>query len=192
MARSGETIDNPVTGERIDFRETARDTGGESVAFDYYLRPDGFAVGKVPHVHPRQEERFDVREGGLGVRIDGDEWTATPEARFAIPSGTTHTVWNAGSDEMHAVVELRPAEAVESFFETMFGLARDGKTNDTGLPGPLQLAVIARAFRGEFAVAGVTRPLQRSLASAIAPVGRFVGHQASYARYSGGAGENTR
>lgn len=183
MVRSDEVLENPTTGERIRFRKTARDTDGEALKFDYYLRPGGFALGKIDHVHPYQEERFDVREGRLGVRIDGDEWTATPGTRFAILSGTPHTVWNEGPGEMHAVIEIRPALAIESFFETTFSLARDGKTNGVGLPNPLQLAVLAREFREEFAVGAVPRPLQQALALAVAPVGRFVGYRGRYARY---------
>ena len=183
MARSGEIIDNPVTGERIEFRETAADTGGDAVVFDYYLAPGGFALGKVDHVHSRQEERFEVTEGRLGVRIDGDEWTATPGTRFAVLPETSHTVWNDGSDVMHAVVEIRPALAIEEFFETMFGLARDGRTNSMGLPNPLQLAAVVREFPAELHLAGLPRPVQQGLAAAIAPVGRLAGYRGRYPRY---------
>lgn len=183
MARQGDVLNNPATGERIEFRRTASDTAGEAVAFDYYLAPGGFAVGKVDHVHPHQEERFEVRSGTLGVRIDGDEWTATPGTRFAVPAQTAHTVWNAGDSEMHAVVEIRPALAIETFFETAFGLARDGETNRTGLPGPLQLAVLAEAFEDEIRAAAVPGPLQRALVAALAPIGRAAGYRAAYPRY---------
>lgn len=187
MARQGDVIENPATGERIEFRKTARGTDGEALRFDYYLRPGGFAVGKFDHVHPRQEQRFDVREGRLGVRIDGDEWAATPGTRFAVLPGVPHTVWNDGDGEMHAIVEFRPALAIETFFETTFGLAVEGKTNAVGLPGPLQLAVLADEFREEFAFGAVPRPLQRALAAASAPLGRLLGYRARYPRYSGDA-----
>jgi mannose-6-phosphate isomerase-like protein (cupin superfamily) len=118
MARQEDVLQNPVTGERIEFRRTARDTGGEALTFDYHLAPGGFALGKIDHVHPGQEERFEVRSGTLGVRIDGDEWTATPGTRFAVPDETPHTVWNAGDSELHALVEIRPALNLETFFET--------------------------------------------------------------------------
>ncbi|WP_233710629.1 cupin domain-containing protein [Natronococcus pandeyae] len=172
------TLENPVTGERLAFREET----DAVLRFDYTLEPGGFAVGKVDHVHPNQEERFAVQSGRLGVRIDGDEWTATPGTRFSILSDTPHTVWNDGSNEMHAVVELRPGLELKSFFETIHGLARDGETNEWGLPGPLQLAVLADAYREEFALAGVPIPVQRVLASATAPVGRLAGHRARYER----------
>ena len=184
MPQQGQVIENPVTGERAEFRTTADDSAGRSLQFDYYLQPDGFAVGRIDHVHPNQEERFEVRAGKLGVRIDGDEWTATPGTRFAVLPETPHTVWNAGEEEMHAVVEIRPALNIEYFFETMFGLARDGKTNGMGLPNPLQLAVVANAFRDEFSIGGVPLSVQRALASMAAPVGRLVGYRASYPQYS--------
>jgi hypothetical protein len=57
LVRPGDQIENPVTGERIVFRETARETEGALLAFDYVLRPGGSVP--FPHVHPRQMERFD-------------------------------------------------------------------------------------------------------------------------------------
>ena len=172
-----------MTGERIEFRRTADGTG-DALTFDYYLRPGGFAVGKADHVHPRQEERLEVRNGRLGVRIDGDEWTATPGTRFAILPGTPHTVWNDGSETMHAVVEIRPALDIGTFFETTYGLARDGRTNAVGLPGPLQLAVLANEFRDEIRLAALPRRLHRAAAAAVAPVGRLAGYRARYPRYA--------
>ena len=192
MARQGTTLGNPVTGERIEFRETASETGGEAVEFDYYLEPGGFALWKVDHVHPKQEERFDVRAGRLGVRIDGDEWTATPGSRFAVLPGTPHTVWNSGETEMHAVVEIRPALAIETLFETAYGLARDGKTNRWGIPGALQTAVLADAFEDEIRPAAVPGVVHRALVGATAPVGRLAGYRARYSRYGESSTEPPR
>lgn len=174
------TIANPATGERIAFRNRT----DELLRFDYYLEPDGFAVGKVDHVHPQQNERIDVKAGRLGVRIEGDEWTATSGTAFGVPSGTTHTIWNDGDEPVHTVIELRPALETHRLFETLFGLAREGKTNDWGLPTPLQLAVIADAYREEFALGRVPVSLQRGLATVSAPVGRLAGYRAYYDRFS--------
>jgi hypothetical protein len=35
----GETVENPVTGERLTFRETARETGGEYTRFEALIAP---------------------------------------------------------------------------------------------------------------------------------------------------------
>lgn len=185
MAKRGTTISNPTTGERIEFRRTARDTHGAALEYDYYLAPGGFAAGKFDHVHPRQEERFSVKKGSLGVRINGDEWTATSGTRFAVLPKTSHTIWNAGDTEMHARVQIRPALEMEAFFETMYGLAREGKTDSRGLPGPLQLAVIADEFREELRIPGVPGPVQTALISALGSVGRAAGYRAWHPRYAG-------
>lgn len=174
------TITNPATGERITFR----DRTDSALRFDYALEPGGYAVGKVDHVHPEQAERIEVTAGRLGVRIEGDEWTATPGTRFAVPSGTAHTIWNDGDEPVRTAIELRPALETHRLFETLFGLAREGETNDWGLPGPLQLAVIADAYREEFALARVPLALQRGLATVTAPMGRLAGYRAHYDRFA--------
>ena len=168
-----------MTGERFAFRET---DGG--LRFDYYLEPGGCAVGRVDHAHPRQEERFEVRSGELDVRIDGDEWTATRGTKFAIPAKTPHTVRNEGDEEVHAVVEIRPALETKTFFETMSGLGREGKTNRWGLPRPLQLAVIAHAYREEIYYPSVPVTVQRATAAVCALIGRALGYRSRYPRFS--------
>src|SRR6516225_6425467 len=64
---AGHTIDNPVTGERIVFRETSAENGGRRVLFDTYVRPGGFVA--AVHVHPYQVEWFEVESGRLGMRL---------------------------------------------------------------------------------------------------------------------------
>ena len=59
----GQTFENPVTGERFTFTDTAASTGGELLAFDFALRPGGAVP--IPHVHPIQTERFEVTEGRI-------------------------------------------------------------------------------------------------------------------------------
>src|SRR5881628_1993896 len=66
MIRAGDSIVNPVTGERLVFELTSHDTGGEYTLFDTYVEPGG-AVASA-HVHPYQTEIFTVMAGRLGVK----------------------------------------------------------------------------------------------------------------------------
>jgi hypothetical protein len=50
MIRAGERLENPVAGEVLIFRGTAAKTGGELVACETIVRPDGFVA--AAHVHP--------------------------------------------------------------------------------------------------------------------------------------------
>jgi quercetin dioxygenase-like cupin family protein len=183
MARVGETIENPVSGERIAWRETAASSAGEVLAFDLELEP-GAAVA-AEHRHLRQEERFAVTSGTIGLSISGEERRLGPGEEAVVPAGTPHHWWNVGDEAAVVRVELRPALESEVFFETLFGLARDGKTNAKGIPGLLQIAV-AYADLGE-SCSRLSRPpvqVQRLVLTPLAPLGRRLGRQASYPEYS--------
>lgn len=67
MITPGQTLENPITGERFTFTATAATTNGELLAFDFALRPGGAVP--IPHVHPIQTERFEVVEGEMRFRI---------------------------------------------------------------------------------------------------------------------------
>ena len=71
MANLGASIENPATGESMTFLLTGRDTNGELLRIDMRVRPGGFVSGE--HIHPRQEERFQIDRGQITLRIRGQE-----------------------------------------------------------------------------------------------------------------------
>jgi quercetin dioxygenase-like cupin family protein len=177
VIKTGQRIENPVTGEVLVFHETAAENGGERVRFETIVAPNGFVA--AAHVHPFQTERFEVLSGALGMRRGRETLYAHPGEVVVIPPGTAHRFWNAGEDEARFLCEVSPALRFESLIETMFTLAADGRTNSRGLPGPLRLAVIAKAH---FDVVRLPFPpvwLQRAALAVGAPVGRLLGYDAS-------------
>jgi mannose-6-phosphate isomerase-like protein (cupin superfamily) len=178
MVQAGDTIENPVTGERIVFRKTSRETGGQAVVIECFVKPDGAVA--AAHVHPSQEERFEVLSGSAGFRLGREKVTAGPGERITVPAGTAHKFWNAGEDELHFVCEVRPALQFEQLVETMFALAADGKTNRKGMPNPLRLAVIARAHFDTVRLPFPPAWMQRAGLALGAPLGRLLGFRATY------------
>jgi quercetin dioxygenase-like cupin family protein len=178
MIRAGDTIENPVTGERLVFRKTSRETGGQAVVIETFVQPNGFVA--AAHVHPSQEERFEVLRGSVGFKIGRKKIVAGPGRRITVPAGTPHKFWNAGDDEAHFVCEVRPALQFESLIETMFGLAADGKTNRKGMPNPLRLAVIANAHFDTVRLPFPPAIAQRVALAAGAPLGQLLGYGATY------------
>ena len=178
MIRTGTVIENPVTGERIVFRKTSRDTGGQAVVIETFVQPDGFVA--AAHVHPSQEERFEVLKGSVGFRIGREKLVAGPGQRITVPAGTAHRFWNAGDDLAHFVCEIRPALQFESLLETMFALAVDGKTNKKGMPNPLRLAVIANAHFDTVRLPFPPAILQRIGLALGSPAGRLLGYTPTY------------
>jgi mannose-6-phosphate isomerase-like protein (cupin superfamily) len=176
--RQGDTIENPVTGERLVFVETSSETGGELVVVEAFVKPTGFVASA--HLHPYQEERFEILRGEVGFMVGRHRMIATPGKGVRVPAGTPHKFWNAGEDEAHFVCKIRPALQFERLIETMFGLAADGKTNRKGMPNPLRLAVIARAHYDDVRLPFPPEWMQRMGLALGAPLGRLLGYQAVY------------
>jgi quercetin dioxygenase-like cupin family protein len=131
MIHQGDVIENEVTGELLVFRQTSQETNGELVVVEAFVKPTGFVASA--HLHPYQEERFEVLSGEVGFKLDRSRLIAGPGQRVTVPAGTPHKFWNAGDDEAHFVCEVRPALQFERLIETMFSLAADGKTNRKGM-----------------------------------------------------------
>lgn len=179
MGKAGDVLEHPVTGEKIVFRKTARDTSGALLQADLYLQPGAFVAAE--HIHPQQEERFQVIAGTLRGRVAGKELASGPGETVVVPKGTPHVWWNSGDDELHVLVEVRPALRFETFFETFFGLAQDGKVNPkTGLPNPFQMALVMRTYRNELVLARPPQLVQTLLFGALAPIGRLLGYKGEY------------
>jgi hypothetical protein len=100
-----------------------------------------------------------------------------------VPAGTAHDWWNAGEEEAHVRVEIRPGARFEEMALNLFGLAQDGKTNSKGMPNLLQAAIFAREFSD---VLYFTKPpliVQRLLFGVLAGVARALGYRGSYPEY---------
>lgn len=178
MIRTGDTLQNPITGERLHFEKTAADTDGEYVLLQVVLEPHGAVA--AAHVHPYQTETFEILEGRVGFRAGRETIVAQAGETIRVQPGTPHRFWNAGDTYARFRAEVRPALQFESLIETMFALANDGKTNRKGLPSPLRLAVIAKAH---FDVVRLPLPpvwVQRVGLALGAPLGRMVGFRPTY------------
>ena len=179
MAYTGQYIENPVSGERIIFRKTAADTNGEYLEIDLYLAPDG----KVPgaHVHPKQEERFEVVAGTMEFRMGMRKIVAGPGDVVTVPAGRVHKFKNAGDEAAVARVTVTPALKMGELLETAVALAEEGRVTKSGMPKPLELALFVREYRDE--VQGPFPPavVQRATLAPLAWIAKRRGRAARYA-----------
>jgi quercetin dioxygenase-like cupin family protein len=144
----GQTLANPITGERFTFTDTVATTNGELLAFDLALRPGG--VVPIAHVHPIQTERFEVIEGQMRFRIGYRTRLAGPGDVVEVAPGVIHAFANAGEEEARLHVQVRPALAMEQMLAEVVALAEAGRMTERGMPrNLLDLAVLARKYDQE-------------------------------------------
>lgn len=178
MAYAGQTIHNPVSGERIDFLRTAADTDGELLEFDLELSADGRVPGA--HVHPEQEERFLVLEGTMRFRLGMRTIVAEAGDAVVVPAGRVHRFANAGEGPAHVRVEVVPALDMEELLCTTAELAHEGNVMWSGMPKPLHLALFVQRFRREVRAPFPPAPIVRALMAPLAALARRRGYGDRY------------
>jgi quercetin dioxygenase-like cupin family protein len=178
MAYTGQIIHNPVSGERITFLQTSRDTTGEKLEIELELSPDGHVPGA--HVHPEQEERFHVLEGEMKFRLGMRKIVAGPGETVVVPAGRVHRFANNGDGVARARVEVVPALDMEQLFEATVELALEGNTTRKGMPKPLHPALFVDRFRREVRAPFPPAAIVRALMAPLAALARKQGHAERY------------
>ncbi len=170
MAYTGQIIENPVSGERIEFLQTSADTDGELLEIELTLAADGCVPGA--HVHPEQEERFEVLEGRMKFRLGLRTIVAEAGDTVVVPAGRVHKFANAGDGEARVRVQITPALDMEDLFVTVADLAADGHVLASGMPKPLHLALFVRRFRREVRAPFPPAPVVHALMAPLAALAR--------------------
>lgn len=179
MAKAGDIIENPITGERILFTKTSEDTNGQYLEMEIFVRPGGFVAAE--HIHTAEDETFEVLSGTVAMSVEGRKTAGTSGFKHTVKAGTPHIWVNDGSDELQVRVTLSPAHEMERFFEVLFGLAADGKANDQGLPNMIHLALLG--IRHRMWLAGPPIAAQRALFHMLKPIGILLGYTKLHRKY---------
>ena len=174
MLRAGDVIENPVTGERIAVIEGSEDTGGAYLVGELTVSPGGQVVGE--HIHDQLDETFEVLAGRISVRQGGRDFELGEGEHAFVPKGSAHDWWNDSGENAVVRIRVEPAGRFEDMITTVFALARAGRTNAKGMPGPLQLAVFAREFDSTLRLTKPPRIVQRILVGVLAPIARMRGY----------------
>ena len=188
MARAGEAFENPLTGEKMVFVKTGRDTNGELLEIEFFIQPN-MGKGLAAHFHPYFDERIEIIAGSARYRVGTDERTTQAGDVFLLPRGVPHVhPWNVGSDVLHyrKITQLDKPDLqwlleTEEFFESLYALAQQGKIGNDGLPkNLLQKVVVAQALQPHTYAAGIPVWVQRIVFGFLAAIGRAVGYKSYY------------
>jgi quercetin dioxygenase-like cupin family protein len=181
MAYKGKVINNRKTGQQITFIQTADDTGGELLEMESLFQPD--STEPLPHYHPFQEEDFTVLEGEITVRINGGLKVLKQGDRLHIKKAQPHSMWNHSSNKARINWKVMPASDTEYFLENGVGIANEKKTDEKGMPGILQVALMANRFSHVYRIAKPPYTIQKILFTVLTPFSYLAGYRSCYKEF---------
>lgn len=179
-------MENPISGQHLIIQKVAQDTGGELLEVEsVYTVPTPLTA-----TYPLPPPPGGTLRGSCwqAQRPGGRARTNARRGRGPdLTPGVPHEMWAAQAG-VRVNWQTRPALKTEAFFETVWGLAKDGKVNDKGVPNLLRVALITREYEDEFRLVSPPWAVQRALFGLLAPVGRLLGYHVRYP-YPNGASE---
>jgi mannose-6-phosphate isomerase-like protein (cupin superfamily) len=116
VAHAGQEI-HGQNGFRLRLVTTAAESGGEVLEMEATYGETAWLPPE--HVHPRQDERFEVLEGTVRTIVGGNERRYGPGETFEVPAGTPHQMTSEGPARVRW--EVRPALRTAEFFERLYG-----------------------------------------------------------------------
>jgi len=136
--------------------------GPEALVVEAIYGPQGSPP--PPHLHPAQDERFEVLEGRLSVRLGGDPVRELAAGDvLEIPRGTAHSMWNASDAPARVRWATLPAGRTEEWWAALSGARREGER----MPPLPTLGALLTEYDDVFRLAkaqAVMRPVLRALA----------------------------
>lgn len=127
------------------------------------------------HVHPHQDERFEVLEGELTVQLGRRTRVLRAGETLEVPRRTAHRMWNAAERPARARWEVRPALRTQEMFEAIDrsrGFRAQPRTGGMTLLGA---APVLTRFSDEFRLTAPT-VVMKPLLAVVAAVARARGY----------------
>lgn len=186
--RAGDTIENPLSGHRITLLVAPAATGGRSFQLEARIPPHSGREGIPRHLHPTASERFEIRGGRARFEYGTVAGELGPGDAVTMPANVPHLhPWSVSDEELvyvqTAVADPPALDLLENALQgldTLFFLARHGKTNREGMASPLQMAVIGRAMMPGTYLANLPVAVQRLALPPLAALGRAAGYRLRY------------
>lgn len=163
-------------GERLQIVQTGQETNGQVLSMETVREPfedPNFRLRREDgHVHPLQEERFEIIEGSARFLIDDREVVLQAGESAVVPRNTVHHWMALGGEPVRIKAEYRPALETGELFHRLYGPLERGEID------VLQAMVIQSEYEGAVWPASPSPLVWKIMAKIIAPIGRLLGYKA--------------
>lgn len=181
------TINKPlvaVSGDSGELLETSAMTSGARVRAKITFA-EARGVSIIPsHIHPFQDEQFEVISGKLTYLLDRTRHVAEAGTTIHLPRGVPHKHYCQGPEDAVAIQTVTPGLDFDYLLEGIFGLGSEGRAL-RGLDQVAQSLVWLSKLKSKLLRAGVPFSLQYAVAWFFTPIAYLLGYRAVYRRFSG-------
>ena len=147
MGNRGRSARPPGDRRADRVRRRSRDTGGELLEMNLMLGPSGFVA--AAHVHPNQEERFEISGAPAMFRVAGVERLYQPGEVAVVPAGAPRLVETPARTRSRPSSSSGPPSTPRPSSKPSSGWRATARSVGTGCRDPLQMMVFARDYRRE-------------------------------------------
>jgi len=181
-------IDNPVTGDRIEFLASPLHGDAGPLIFRCTLAPN--AKGSPLHLHRTIAESFRVERGILEMEIGsaGEARSLFAGEGVDVAPGQAHGFRNPLSEPTIFVSTVSPGAQFEKFLRAMYGLAADGRTNADGMPTDPRALALTLHY-ADLVIPALSRSAQSALVGALTGLARMTRLERDFDRYWPATGE---
>ena len=163
----------PVAKDWATFEKYGRETNGEYTLLTVSVAPGG---KNAAHWHGSYSETFTAEKGRVGIysKAHGERMLSPGESATVKP-GEVHYFFNPGEEDVEMKIKLQPArEGFEKGLYLLYGLARDGKSANGGIPHNFMYSAIIFSM-SDMWPSGLGGAVLTPIMMALAAVGRFIG-----------------
>jgi mannose-6-phosphate isomerase-like protein (cupin superfamily) len=181
MPETGKNVVS-VTGDVGELLESAVMSDGARVRTRVTFK--GGVMIIAPHIHPNQDERYEVESGRLTCVVNGIKRVVEEGQAIELARGIPHRHYSEGPGNAVAIQTITPGLDFDYMFEGIFGLGSEGRAL-AGFDQAVQGLIWLRKMKSKLLRAGVPAWIQYTLAWTITPVAYWFGYRAVYQRFSG-------
>jgi hypothetical protein len=113
-------LHDPLTGQRLRFLKTGKQTGGQLLEVEVLLDPRGRVLR---HIHLRQDERVKVLEGSLSIHLGGEQRRLTKGESVKVPAARCTVCPTPMRGARAFLLQVRPARRMEAAMRSIFAVA---------------------------------------------------------------------
>lgn len=175
-------IDNPLTGDRIEFLASPLHGDPGPLIFRCQLAPN--AKGSPLHLHLTITETFEIESGLLDMEIGsaGAVRSLGKGQTVDLAPGLAHSFRNPLNEPTVFISTATPGAQFEKFLRAMYGLAADGGTNSDGMPTDPRALALTLHY-ADLVIPSIPRAAQTVMLGALTGLARLTRLQDKFATY---------